>query len=1256
MSTTRFYIPFCFLLLLIALPLQKVFAQRRTIITTTDTVMFDIQPDEIEFKILSDFYKQAGGKKWKMNTNWLKGTTSDDMARWYGITVRNGDVVEINLDDNNLTGTISKDIYNLDGLQSVSLANNPANGDVPNQSNTSTTPQLLSMKSTMAMGALSVEETTSPTPVVPGKNLPVWGLAVQGPHVQSVDWRLAQVTGSDLLSSGASSIGYAGAAIDDCGRLAFYVLHSGIDQINQLHIYSSNGTRLTNTISGDPLRALNSVNGTMEMQVVRVPGAADEWYIIYSLYQAPCLSSPPSSGYCPAKIVYTRVKYNTTSGLVITPDKREVSISSNTFIQGKAVSRTVNGDNSRHYLYLAQREASGSFMNFTKIHRFIIDSNGIGFGVESASTIPAQYWLGTISGSSLELSPDETKLAMSNRNVGSFIKEDLIIFDLSQFNNASYLPVIVSVPNLKVAGTGKTVKELATGKYPCFGYLKNKLSLIEFSPSGRYLYCVHGGYPDGTGGVPYDTHVLQIDLQSGTGIGNYDVRMQIEKGTDTSSGCFGSTANENTNNFIEQIQSSYDGRLYFTKRYSSKLFVIPNPDDPLPNNLVPGVIDLSPGHSPNISMSNGANVLYMPENIDGYSYVSPQENNNKFTLSSSTIGLNLPVTITLVNPSGSSSYQVSWGDGTVNSFPQPFTTPVSHNYAAIGDYTVTVSVLVPSTDPTVAPCVSLISQTVKVVTCTETIGMQISQTQYLCAIKFSVPKLTDCYATYVWDFDDGTTSLDRSPMHVYNIDRTYNVTVKINYNCPSCQSEIMLTTPVTFSGRLALFEQDQVQVLTDERQQIISSAATTYSETWPLDHNEPSLENMNTFISGAQGVWRNEGTFVYNTPRSASSPVNLSTDGTYSLDYFNWAKADLEAIPKWIKANTMTRYNAYNFELENEDVLGVYSGALYDYNGQLQTAHGVNMRNGEMAYTGFESSIDKPTGNLTFNNMAVPAYNIYRVDAGNSYIAIVEATLAEIQDAEAADINAFSFTVGPLSFLKGNSRYLSDVKILCKQTYPANPNLSILVFEQAPYDQLWFGSIRIKNRVVPVVQGTLNHTMAHTGVASLMITAEKSFEQKLLQLDAGKTYYFNAWVSINNPHVATPKLSDHLGIDVILKDRFGATVSMTSMVPEGKIIEGWQQVRGAFVCPDKDLTLTLKFKPGSTGTAWYDDVRLHPEKGNMKSYVYDIADFRLRAILDEDNFASIFYYDKEGNLYLTKKETEEGIKTISENRSYQIER
>ena len=108
-----------------------------------------------------------------------------------------------------------------------------------------------------------------------------------------------------------------------------------------------------------------------------------------------------------------------------------------------------------------------------------------------------------------------------------------------------------------------------------------------------------------------------------------------------------------------------------------------------------------------------------------------------------------------------------------------------------------------------------------------------------------------------------------------------------------------------------------------------------------------------------------------------------------------------------------------------------------------------------------------------------------------------------------------------------------------------------------------------------------------------------------------------------------------------------------SFLPSGQVIEGWQQVKGTFVVPAGTHKITITFRSGSASRAWYDDVRLQPEKGNMKAYVYDVSDYRLRAILDEENFASFFFYDAEGNLYLTKKETERGVKTITENVSYQ---
>ena len=67
---------------------------------------------------------------------------------------------------------------------------------------------------------------------------------------------------------------------------------------------------------------------------------------------------------------------------------------------------------------------------------------------------------------------------------------------------------------------------------------------------------------------------------------------------------------------------------------------------------------------------------------------------------------------------------------------------------------------------------------------------------------------------------------------------------------------------------------------------------------------------------------------------------------------------------------------------------------------------------------------------------------------------------------------------------------------------------------------------------------------------------------------------------------------------------------------------------------------------------YIDDIRLFPADGNMQSYVYDPSNYRLQATLDNNNYATFYSYDAEGNLFLVKKETEEGIKTIQVSRSH----
>jgi PKD repeat protein len=534
-------------------------------------------------------------------------------------------------------------------------------------------------------------------------------------------------------------------------------------------------------------------------------------------------------------------------------------------------------------------------------------------------------------------------------------------------------------------------------------------------------------------------------------------------------------------------------------------------------------------------------------------------------------------------------------------------------------------------------------------------SLSIANSFFLCATKFSILGLNDCQTSFAWNFGDGTTSTERNPIHVYNSSGTYNASVKLTYN--PC-NDVILTKQITFSPTTAAIENKLIEAESDIKNQIITASASTFSDSWPLPHDNAALRDRSGFVNGTEGVWRSDASYVFDTVRQHSVPTNLRQDGTYSLLHFDWGTAQYDIVPNWIKANSMTEYSPYSYELENRDVLGIYSAALYDYGGHLPSANGVNMRNGEMAFTSFEVSDGKPTGNWMISNLATPASLAYHVPVGLGHLAVIEATLAELELVNRVDVSAQrNFFLGSLINRQSKpTTFLQGVNILCKQVHPTNPNLTIVVLDKSPFEQIWRGKITVNLTALPAVAADLDNVVAHSGKKSLKITADKTFRQELLRLEPGKPYWVNAWVSVNNPHVLTPVLASNLGIDITLKDKQGVSVGTFSFQPAGQVIEGWQQVKGSFVSPIKNPLVEIKFKPGSIGTAWYDDLRLQPERGNMKAYVYDLQDYRLRAILDEENFASFFFYDAEGNLYLTKKETERGIKTITENMSYQVER
>ena len=137
-----------------------------------------------------------------------------------------------------------------------------------------------------------------------------------------------------------------------------------------------------------------------------------------------------------------------------------------------------------------------------------------------------------------------------------------------------------------------------------------------------------------------------------------------------------------------------------------------------------------------------------------------------------------------------------------------------------------------------------------------------------------------------------------------------------------------------------------------------------------------------------------------------------------------------------------------------------------------------------------------------------------------------------------------------------------------------------------------------------------------------------------MKLTEGK-YILTVWVKVPN---SPPSVTTYTTPRVII----GAS---TTFLPSGNIIDGWQRIE-AELNFDDPIRLAV-----TTGDAYFDDIRLHPKDGSMKSYVYDPITLRMLAELDERNYATIYEYDEEGKLIRVKKETEKGIMTIQENRS-----
>ncbi len=146
----------------------------------------------------------------------------------------------------------------------------------------------------------------------------------------------------------------------------------------------------------------------------------------------------------------------------------------------------------------------------------------------------------------------------------------------------------------------------------------------------------------------------------------------------------------------------------------------------------------------------------------------------------------------------------------------------------------------------------------------------------------------------------------------------------------------------------------------------------------------------------------------------------------------------------------------------------------------------------------------------------------------------------------------------------------------------------------------------------------------------------------------GQKMVFSAWVKEGTGDCHCSNFANNR-VDILYNNTSTVT---TTFSPAGKVIDGWQRYEGVFDIPSNATNIEIKLvnSSGSLDVYW-DDLRIHPFNSNMKSFVYHPSTLRLMAEQDENNYSTFYEYDDEGILNRVKKETIQGIKTITETRS-----
>lgn len=369
---------------------------------------------------------------------------------------------------------------------------------------------------------------------------------------------------------------------------------------------------------------------------------------------------------------------------------------------------------------------------------------------------------------------------------------------------------------------------------------------------------------------------------------------------------------------------------------------------------------------------------------------------------------------------------------------------------------------------------------------------------------------------------------------------------------------------------------------------------------------------INPFLFGLLDNYFIENSYSPQLERSSSEIQGIRFNGTY-INYFpfydkntnqDWVQideashpnADLANLKNWRPNGEITVTDEYGQPIESKDVLNVSSAVIYGYNRMhklIPVANASNALQNEIAFDSFDD------------------YNYFSSGTTN-FVAHF-------------DFNSAVFPANSDAVISTSTRHSGIASLAVSPTKTALSSRNVIPSSTCTNPGNSFDDSEFLVR---------------------SCTCVKPFEPF-----SNKSYVVSLWVKGNGVN------AQNAYTDCSVRISFLGSATTFTFTPSGQMIDGWQRVEGIFTIPASATKINVELMNGATNggnIAYFDDLRIHPQKAAMSTVVYDPENLLPMATHDAYNFTTFYNYDENLSQVRVRVETINGIQTVSESESSSV--